>query len=209
MPETHWPDYYAVTVDRPAWGTVTGAADRFEAEYREAGDGVAGGRPAPRLAVDLGCGAGRDTRELLRRGWRVLAIDSEADAIAAVRDATPEEDLGRLETVVADIGTVPIPPCDLVVASVSLQFLDADAYAAAFDRITAALPAGGRFAGYLYGDRDEAAADPAYTCPSADAIRQYLAAFDIESWSEREEDGHMALGDPHHLHLIEVIARRR
>ena len=200
MPDTHWPDYYAVTVDRPAWDTVTAAADRFEAE---------GSRAASRLAVDLGCGAGRDTRELLRRGWRVLAVDAEADAIAAVRDATPEEDRVRLETAVADIGTFRIPACDLVVASVSLQFLDAAAYEAVFERITSALPAGGRFAGYLYGDRDEAAGDPAFTCPSADWIREHLAAFEIESWSEREEDGHMALGDPHHMHLVEVVARHR
>lgn len=208
MTETHWPEYYAVTVDRPAWDTVTRAADLFEAEDGETAEGADARRHQPRLAVDLGCGAGRDTRELLRRGWGVVAVDSEADAIAAVRGATPEEDLPRLETAVADIGMVVIPPCDLVVASVSLQFLDADAYAAVFERITAALPVGGRFAGYLYGDRDEAAADPAYTCPSAEAIRQHLAAFTIEYWSEREEDGHMALGDPHHLHLIEVIARR-
>jgi SAM-dependent methyltransferase len=217
VPDANWPEYYAVTVDRPAWDTVTGAADRFETEDREAEDGGSGrrpaarlaARPAARLAVDLGCGAGRDTRELLRRGWWVLAVDSEADAIATVRGATPPDDLARLETAVADIGTFPLPPCDLVVASVSLQFLDTGAYAAVFERVTAALPAGGRFAGYLYGDRDESAADPDCTCPSADAIRGHLAAFDIEHWSEREEDGHMALGDPHHLHLIEVIARRR
>jgi SAM-dependent methyltransferase len=209
MPETHWPDYYAVTVDRPAWNTVIGAADRFEAEDRETGRGTVGAVPGARLAVDLGCGAGRDTRELLRRGWRVLAIDAEADAIDALRTATPSAGLPRLETAVADIGSVPIPPCDLVIASVSLQFLDPVAYAGVFERITQVLPAGSRFAGYLYGDRDEAAGDPDCTCPSADAIREHLAAFDIEHWSEREEDGHMALGDPHHLHLIEVIARRR
>ena len=57
MTDTHWPDYYAVTVDRPAWGTVTDAIARFAAE-----DGV---DAPPRLAVDLGCGAGRDARELL------------------------------------------------------------------------------------------------------------------------------------------------
>lgn len=209
MPETHWPDYYAVTVDRPAWDTVTRAAGRFETEEREHEGAAAGAHRSPRLAVDLGCGAGRDTRELLRRGWRVLAVDAEADAIEAVRRATPAQDLSRLETAVADIGTVTIPPCDLVVASVSLQFLDAAAYAGVFERITAALPAGGRFAGYLYGDRDEAADDPAYTCPSAEAIRGHLAGFEVEHWSEREEDGHMALGDAHHLHLVEVVARRR
>src|SRR5688500_4932830 len=30
-----------------------------------------------RTAIDLGCGAGRETRALLDAGWRVLAIDNE------------------------------------------------------------------------------------------------------------------------------------
>jgi tellurite methyltransferase len=208
MPDTHWPDYYAVTVDRPAWGTTIDAAERFAAE--DAATSAAGaGETTPRLAVDLGCGAGRDARELLRRGWRVLAVDAEAAAIEALEAATPEADRARLDGLVADVSALEIPPCDLVVASVSLQLLAEADYAAVFERITAALAPGGRFAGLLYGDRDEAAADPAYTCPSPDAIRGHLAAFEIESWVEREEDGKMALGDPHHLHLIEVVARRR
>ena len=35
----------------------------------------------PGLAVDLGAGTGRDTAELLRRGWSVIAIDGEREAI--------------------------------------------------------------------------------------------------------------------------------
>jgi SAM-dependent methyltransferase len=204
MSDSHWPDYYAVTVDRPAWGTTLDAAERFASEDAEAADG---GRT--RLAVDLGCGAGRDTRELLRRGWRVLAVDREAAAIEAVTAATPESDRSRLEGVVAELAAFDLPPCDLVIASVSLQSLPTAAYATVFERMTAALWPRGRFAGLLYGDRDEAASEPDCTCPSPDAVRGYLAAFDIESWHEREEDGHMALGDPHHIHLIEVVARRR
>ncbi len=204
--DSHWPDYYAVTVDRPAWGTTVDAAERFAADD-EARPPAAGA--SARVAVDLGCGAGRDTRELLRRGWRVLAVDRETVAIEAVTAATPEADRGRLEGVVAELATFELPPCDLVIASVSLQLLSAADYAAVFERITAALRPGGRFAGLLYGDRDEAASDPDCTCPSPDAIRGYLAAFEVESWLEREEDGHMALGDPHHIHLIEVVARLR
>lgn len=201
--EHSWPDYYGVTVDRPPWHTVTEAIALFAAEDSAA-------RPAePRLAVDLGCGAGRDARELLRSGWLVLAIDTEHDAIDALRAATPSEDLPRLDTLVADIGSFILPPCDLINASVSFQFLDAAAYARTFEQIAAALKPGGRFCGLLYGDRDEAASDPAYTCPSPDAIRGWLADFEIESWNEREEDGTMALGDPHHIHLVEVVARRR
>jgi len=199
--DAHWPDYYAVTVDRPAWPTVIEAIRRFATE-----DGPAA---RPRFAVDLGCGAGRDARELLRRGWRVLAVDSEPAAIETLLAATPEDDRPRLQTRVADLASFEIPACDLVNASVSLQFLCADAYARTFERISTALAPGGRFAGLLYGDRDEAASDPDLTCPSPDAIRSWLSDFEIESWSEREEDGKMALGDPHHIHLIEVVARRQ
>lgn len=200
MPDTHWPDYYAVTVDRPAWGTVADAIARFAAE-----DGPGA---APRFAVDLGSGAGRDARELLRHGWRVLAVDLEPAAALALVAATPPVDRDRLETVEADLATFEIPSCDLANASVSLQFLDEAAYARTFERITAALRAGGRFCGLLYGDRDEAAGEPGMTCPSPAAIRDHLRAFEIESWFEREEDGKMALGDPHHIHLVEVVARR-
>ena len=201
MSDTHWPDYYAVTVDRPAWPTVSEAIRRFATED---GPGALG-----RFAVDLGCGAGRDARELLRNGWRVLAVDSQPAAIEALLAATPEDDREHLQTLVADLASFEIPACDLVNASVSLQFLDADDYARAFERIATALAPGGRFAGLLYGDRDEAAPEPDVTCPSPDAIRAWLRDFQIESWTEREEDGKMALGDPHHIHLIEVVARRQ
>ncbi|MEI7743377.1 MAG: class I SAM-dependent methyltransferase [Chloroflexota bacterium] len=200
MTDTHWPDYYAVTVYRPAWHTVSEAIALFETGVPGAG---------PFLAVDLGCGAGRDARELLRNGWRVLAVDLEQAALDSLVAATPAEDLVRLEGVVADLATFPIPPCDLVNASVSLQFLGEPDLAGVFERITAALASGGRFTGLVYGDRDEAAGEEGITCVSEGRLRGLLGAFEIESWTEREEDGKMALGDPHHVHLFEVVARRR
>jgi trans-aconitate methyltransferase len=63
----YWTRYYAVTAERPAWATVRRAIELFADEPQA----------HVRLAVDLGCGAGRDTRELLSAGWRVLAIDRE------------------------------------------------------------------------------------------------------------------------------------
>jgi hypothetical protein len=61
----------------------------------------------------------------------------------------------------------------------------------------------------LFGHRDQAADEDDMTCPPPDVIRGYLDGFEIEHWSEKEEDGHTALGDPHHFHLIEVVAVRR
>jgi SAM-dependent methyltransferase len=141
---TYWPDYYRVTADRPSWTTTRRAAEAFGAH-------PAG---APRLAVDLGCGAGRDSRELLRRGWRVLAMDKTADGLQMLVRLTPREQRARLVTQVADVGVADIPICDLVNANLILPFLVGEAWASAWQRIHAALPVGGRLGAMLFGDRD-------------------------------------------------------
>jgi tellurite methyltransferase len=195
----YWARYYAVTVERPAWRTVKKAVELFEGE-------PAGGS-GPRLAVDLGCGAGRDARELLRAGWRVIAIDRESEALRVLTEAAG--DLApRLETRLADLASVAVPACDLVNASLCLPFLAPEAYAAAWARVVDALPAGGRLAAMLFGDRDDSASDPSMTCPTPERVEADLAGFAIEHWSVTEEDTTTALGEPHHFHLIEVVARK-
>lgn len=194
----YWARYYAVTAERPAWLTLRRAIELFAAE-RQA---------QPRFAVDLGCGAGRDTEELLNAGWRVLAIDREQAAIAVVEAATPAHLRPALETRVADLATVDLPSCDFVNASLSLPFLSPDAYWGTWQRILAALPVGGRIAAMLFGDRDGSSSDPSMTCPLPEEIRASLASFEIEHWSDREEDTQTALGEPHHFHLVELVARR-
>jgi tellurite methyltransferase len=196
----YWSRYYEVTVDRPAWATVRFAIERFAAEGQDG--------PSEPFAVDLGCGAGRDARELLRAGWRVLAIDREPAALEALRAATPEDLRGHLETRVADLAEVAIPACDLVNASLSLPFLAPDVFWAAWGRALAAVRAGGRVAAMLFGDRDASADDPEMACPPPEAIRSSLGAFEIEHWVDQEEDTETALGEPHHFHRIELVARR-
>ena len=151
----YWGRYYAVTADRPSWDTVKLAIALFAADKEAAS--------RPRFAVDLGCGAGRDARELLRAGWRVLAVDRERGAIQVLEAATPPELRPALET---------------------------------------------RVAAKLFGDHDDSSADPAMTCPPPQRIRESLSSFEIEHWLDSEEDTQTALGEPHHFHLVEVVARR-
>ena len=78
----YWARYYEGTVDRPAWETVRIAIERFSAEDdAAAGSGRERNPRRERLAVDLGCGAGRDARRLLRARWHVLAVDREPAAL--------------------------------------------------------------------------------------------------------------------------------
>ena len=211
----HWADYYAVTIERPAWRTICMAIEKFRDEDESASPRrdaeTRGAVPAPlhtRFAVDLGCGAGRDTRELLRSGWRVLAVDREPAARTAL-EASVEPGLGPgLEIRIEDLATASIPRCDLVNASLSLPFLAPHDFHAIWGRIVAALAPGARFAAMVFGDHDESASDPEMTCLPPAEIRTALSGFEIEHWSVEEDDRPTALGDPHHFHLVEFVARR-
>jgi tellurite methyltransferase len=205
----YWARYYDVTVERPAWDTVKYAIDRFKAEDEAIALQGADRRPhSERLAVDLGCGAGRDARELLRARWRVIAVDREPEAAARLTAAAGPELGARLTTHVEDLATVAIPACDLVNASLCLPFLAPEPYAATWQRVLAAINPGGRLSTMLFGDHDESATDETMTCQSPDKIEADLAGFDIEYWHVKEEDSQTALGEPRHLHLIEVVARK-
>jgi SAM-dependent methyltransferase len=206
----HWFDYYTVTVDRPAWRTVKLAIDKFREEDAAAGGPLrSDGRPLPRrFAVDLGCGAGRDTRELLRAGWRVLAVDREPAARTAMEAAVEPNLRDGLQVHIEDLAAFEVPPCDLVNASLCLPFLPPEAFEAAWRRIVAALEPGARFAAMLFGDHDESASDPTMTCQPPGRFEADLAGFEIEHWSVEEDDRPTALGEPHHFHLIEFVARK-
>ena len=180
---------------------------------------AAGGDPRPTLvaaaesfaepgrAADLGCGTGRDTFELLRRGWSVLAIDGQREAVDRLLAAAHPG--ARLETQVARIEEATWPECDLVNSSYALPFVPPQAFPAVWARIIDSLRAGGRFSGQLFGDRDEWRTDPLLTFQTRADIARLLTPFDVELLDEVEEDGQTATGTAKHWHLFHVVARKR
>src|SRR3954470_9388364 len=89
-----WAAYYRQLRDRPPRRTLLAALDGF------------GETPADALAIDLGCGDGRDIVEILRRGWRVVAVDAEPEAL---RRLAARELPGEITPVVARFEDVPLP----------------------------------------------------------------------------------------------------
>ena len=144
----HWTDYYAATADRPPRRTLIDALARFAPSA------------TPRFAVDLGCGDGRDTIELLLRGWSVLAIDAEGAAIERLQSRADLPKEARFSCLCQRFEEATWPVADLVNASFSLPLCPPDRFPELWHRVVASLRRGGRFSGQLYGDRDEWAGRP-------------------------------------------------
>ena len=161
-----------------------------------------------RLAVDLGCGSGRDTFELLRRGWRVLAVDAEQEGIERLL-ATDGLELDRLEVCVARFQDALWPAAELVNASFALPFCPPAAFPAVWEQIVESLPPGGRFSGQLFGERDGWCDQPELTFHTRAEAEELLAGFELERFDEVEEDGSTVLGEPKRWHLFHVVARKR
>lgn len=159
------------------------------------------------MAVDLGCGTGRDTLALLERGWRVHAIDAQQEAIDRLLAVAPATD--RLRVQVATFADAVWPACDLVNASYALPFCPPTEFPRMWRRIVSSLRPGGRFAGQLFGDRDGWSGQAEMTFQTRKQAERLLAGFELEHFDEREEDGQTAVGEPKHWHLFHVVARKR
>jgi len=202
-----WTRYYAAAGLDPR-ETVLAALERFDAE---GGTG---------FAVDLGCGTGRDTFELLRRGWRVLAIDAQSEAIERLREHDDARAAGeRLRTEIASFVDATWPAADLVTSSFSLPFCPPDRFAGMWARIVASLRPGGRVCGQLFGDRDEWATregrEQGWSSPTPmtfhtrEDVDRLLEGLAVEYLNEVDEDGATATGDRKHWHLYHLVARKR
>jgi len=193
-----WPGYFGAVLGKPPRDTLLAALAAFEQEGFSSG-----------FAVDLAAGEGRDTLELLARGWRVLATDAEPAAFAHLRPRVPDALLDSLRTSVVRFEDTELPPCDLVNASFALPFCEPRHLPALWERIVTAIRPRGRFAGQFFGDRDSWASRADRTHHTQDEVMALLSGFDIEMMRVEERDDAPELREPKHWHLFHVVARKR
>lgn len=198
--EQDWTAYYSAVVGRPPRDTLLAALAHFEVEESAA---------SSQFAVDLGCGEGRDTVELLRRGWRVLGIDGEQDAIARLLNR-PDVNLNHLETQVVRFEEINLPEAvDLINASFSLPFCPPEHFPSLWEKIVLSLRSGGRFCGQLFGDRDSWAIYSSINHHTREQVEVLLQPFEVEMLEEEDHPGTTALGEEKHWHLFQIVARNR
>jgi trans-aconitate methyltransferase len=193
-----WPGYFKAVEGKPPRDTLLQALEVFEPNPE-----------AIRFAVDLGCGEGRDTAELLRRGWRVLAIDAHPMALDLLqrRSDLPPQASARLATRLQPFERVDIPECDLLNASFSLPFCPPEHFDALWAKIRAALRPGAVLAGQLFGERDAWADLPDRSHHTRAQVESLLAGLKPLRLEEEERDGEDCHGAKKHWHVFHIVAQ--
>lgn len=189
--EAVWERFVAVTRGQPAWGRLMKAASMFA---------------MPGDALDVGAGAGRDTDYLLRRGWRVTAVDASTAAVKSLRTLGAAD---RLQVVHSPVEDFEPATYDLVNAQFSLPFIPRAKFTATVARLQGAVRPGGLMTVVFFGPRDE------WNVPGTDLTfitkeeaSALFRGWDVIDLEEIEEDGGTATGGRKHWDVIHVIARK-
>ncbi|MEG0858655.1 MAG: class I SAM-dependent methyltransferase [Pseudomonas sp.] len=193
---SQWEAYYEHHKDRPGSPLLRSALSFVTADS------------ACRQAVDLGCGAGNDSRFLLEAGWDVLAIDREEAAINRVGMAGQGFPNGQLQAVAQPFeGLNRLPSASLVYAGMALPFCHPEHFVKLWSTVLSALEPGGVFAGNLFGDRDDWANRTFMNFHSEAQARSLFQDLELMLFHVHEEDGPCMQGFKH-WHRFDFIARK-
>lgn len=206
-------DFLEASADWPPRATLMAALSHL-AEPSSAVPGA----EAPR-AVDLGCGAGTEAIELLRRGWVVDAIDGHAACLEFTRRrAEAAGTAERLRTTRSAFEELSLPPRTYAIAHAgfSIPFCRAASFDRLWSVVTESVRPGGCFAGQFFGVREPlilAAAPGSVVFHDRDSIQRLLGPRNRPSWralnvEEVDRPGRGPRGEPKHWHVFHVLLER-
>lgn len=156
-------------------------------------------------ALDLGCGAGRDTRHLVDQGFLVTAVDREALSLEMLADLPAS----RLYRVQSDFKQFSFGQYDLIVAHFALPFIEQEEFSRVFERLKAALKPGAIFTGQFFGIKDSwNTPDTRMTFFTSQQAQEQLEGLEILTFEEEERDAIATDGMPKHWHVYHIIARK-
>lgn len=162
----------------------------------------------PTNAIELGCGAGRDTVYLIKNGWNVLAIDRE-DVNSLIIEKLNDEELKKFRFLKQKFEDVILEKNNLIVANYSIPFCNKNIFEEFWKRMTDSILPGGYFVGNFFGINDEwknIRDDMVFL--EKEQVKKLFENFEIIDFKEIEENSKTGMGDMKHWHIFNVIAKK-
>ena len=162
----------------------------------------------PGNAVELGCGAGRDTVCLIKNGWNVLAIDRE-NVESRIVAKLSEEELKQFKFLKQKFEYIELEKNNLVVANFSLPFCNKNNFKELWNKINNSILKDGYFVGNFFGINDEwKSTKEEMTFLTKEQVIDLFKKFEIIEFKEVEKDAITGLGKMKHWHIFNVIAKK-
>lgn len=154
------------------------------------------------LALDLGAGAGRDTRHLLQEGFQVDVVEQDEDA----NPYLPHE-ATVTNASFADF-SYPEARYDFVNAQFALPFNPPESFERVFGDIKKSLRPGGILAGQFFGTEDDWARNPSMSFHTKEDAQRLLNDLTVHLLEEVRKEDKTADGKPKFWHYLNFIAER-
>ncbi len=163
----------------------------------------------PGNAVELGCGAGRDTVYLIKNGWNVLAIDKE-NVKSRIVEKLSKDELKKFKFSKQKFECIELEKNDLIVSNFSLSFCNKNDFEKLWNKIRNSILNDGYFVGNFFGNNDEwKNIKEEMTFLTKRQTIQLFKDFEIIKFKEVEKDGLTGSGKIKHCHIFNVIAKNR
>jgi len=194
-----WSSYYKNKSNLVPRDTLLKALEFFEKENNQ---------DEQLFAIDLGCGHGADTLELLKRNWKVLAIDYSPEGLAILEESVIPSRKRNFRKMNMSFESLNLIKCNFLNASYSIPFCKPECFGNLWNEIDNSILKDGRFAGNFFGINDSWAKDKMMTFHSKEEVNKLFKNFIIEYFEEKDEDGVTASGESKHWHVFSVIAKK-
>lgn len=159
--------------------------------------------------LDLGGGALKDSKFLIRKGFKeVIAVD-KGNIPEELREGLPADVFSFVQHSFDEF-QFPENKFDLVSAQFSLPFCPPEAFNAVWNRIKRTLKLGGIFTGQFFGIKDEwNKLESSMTFHTREKVQELLSEFEILEFQEEIKNRKLADGRQKRWHVFQIIARHR
>jgi len=202
QPEFNWEPFYEMARNRGPGETVLAALKEIEGRGKR--------RKSANRAVDLGCGEGRDTMELLQRGWGVVAVDNTHNACERLQENAKKENLAHhLKVIEASFADARWGKADLINAFLALPYCPPSKFPQVWQKMVKSLKRGGYISCNLFGDRHTWSNLPFISRSTGAEVDELLKDLEVVSLKELEREALGAGGQKIVSHEFVILARKK